>query len=298
MYINNPQKGIKFIDLLDYYDENFSYNKIYNIMNDYLLDIKDAFFINDVVLWNNFIVRFCDRFYNRELNFETFLEFKLKLKECLNRHKMETLQLYKASLKEIDPLITENITTEHHEKNKHDDHTHNLNVYKPNLETKTDNTTYFGGITNVDNDAYEDKNTSSGSDTTSGYNLHSDTPSSTVNVKDIASGSKDYITDAQNDKHKTEFGKTDTFKGGKRHNKTVNSGDDRLDGLLKQYGNATNDTSIDIDNSHAIDYNHIVSGYTGSPVDLLEKYSKMVFDAMTYLLDCIDNDAIFSRLYL
>ena len=304
MYINNPQYNIKLVDLLDLYDIDFDYHDIYIKIKDWFnTDIKNVFFIEDDILYNIFIERFCDRFYNRCLNFDTYLEFKIKLKECLNRHRLEALQLYKASLIEINPLLTVDLKTVHDEDGMDKTNSTTHSTYTPNLTTHTTNDLTHGLRVDTTNEKFKDVTTDSGKDktTNNGYDLHSDTPSSTMHVKDIANGSNnDYITDARNN-HSTsdiEYGKKVTYDSDEKKTHNVNSGVDKTVNNVDSTGYSDTDNTLNTDLTKSLDYIHTQRGYQGSPVDLLTKYSTMVFDSITYLLDCIEDDKLFSSVLL
>ena len=195
MYVNNPTQTIRIADLLDMYKNDFNYEDLYKIVGNWLKSEIKYFVLSDETLWNNFIESFCDRFYSRNLNFYTTLEFKLKLRDVLKASKNRAKRIYEVDLLKINPLITFNHLTEKTEKS-----TGVTNVNTSNRSESVSNVTSVNSDNSLSNNKTVDNSNTTGNSTN--YDLHSDTPSNAVNIDDLFSVAKNFVTDANNNKTK------------------------------------------------------------------------------------------------
>lgn len=274
MYVNNPNYTMKLSDLLDLYKDNFNYEDLYTIVGTWLSSEKVYFFKNDDVLWNGFIQAFCDRFYSRNMNFYTTLDFKLKLRDVLRSSKNRATRIYESELLKINPLKTfshltdrkENLKGNANSKTNIDDVSKN----KSKSKVSTDNTS-------VDIVKNENTNTS--------YDLHSDTPSNAVNINDLFSVAKNFVTDANNNKSKS-IGT----------NKTTNEFDGNVKSSLigaNKRNSVTKGTNEFLNENL---FKEVSEGYDGNPTDLIEKYMNLKTDVVQFYLDEIENACLFSSI--
>lgn len=260
MLINNPRRNIKLIDLVDFYDPDFSYNKIYDFVSNWLKTEKQ-YLVNEN-MFDDFIQILCDRFYERDLNFDTFLDAKIKIRNVLRKNREKAKRMYIASLIEINPLNT----YEHLTDNETNGTGSNESNTTSNIHSKDEN----GTTSNTRN---------SGTDTNKGYNLHSDTPSDSLNVTDLVSSGSNYITDVQNNKSDTIHGHV-------------------VDGIVK--GNSEGETNSNTHN--ASDYKddrffkEVAKGYDGHPAELLNKFVNLNLDVVNFYIEQIEREAIFSNI--
>lgn len=180
MFIENPNRKFKLAHLLDLtksdlYD--FNYDDIYNVVEQWLKSEKQYFF--NASFFRKFIEAFCDRFFRRDFNFDTFLDFKIALRDVFKKYRDNADRIYQSSLLELNPLYTTYIENE--------------------SDTKDE-----GESENKNHTENEDKN----------YNLFSDTPQSSLKVDDLFSVASNYITNASNNKNtnKRDDDSTNNFK--------------------------------------------------------------------------------------
>jgi len=245
MMINNPKRNIRLIDLLDMYSDDlfsFDYNKIYDVVGEWLKSEKE-FFINPSQ-YDEFIKAFCDRYFRRNLNFNTFLDFKIAFRNTLKKYRGYAEKYYKASLIDINPL----------------------NTYDNVVNTTSKDTTQNSGKSN--NWGHSDS-TNDGTNNTSGYDLHSDTPQNVIDVKNMFDKNT-YITDANNNKVDNTI-----------HNTNNSSFNNYVD-------------SINEVNSDRI-YEQLSKGYNGNQTELLEKYISLNTDIIAKYLEWIEVECLFSN---
>lgn len=168
MFIENPNRKFKLAHLIELNDSNlynFQYEDLYNVVEEWLQSEKKYFFNGD--FFREFIESFCDRFYSRDFNFDTFLDFKLKLRDVFKKYRDNANRIYESSLIELNPLYT---------------------TYIENESSTNDS----GKSENENHSENEDTN----------YNLFSDTPQSELDVSDLFDVKNKYITNATNNKNK------------------------------------------------------------------------------------------------
>lgn len=248
MFINNPVYTMRLVDLLDMYKDEFTYEDLYKVVGEWLSTEQKYFFTNDNSLWLEFIQAFCDRFYSRNFNFDTTLDFKLKLRDVLKANKNQAIRIFESNAIKINPL----------------------NTYS---NTLTRNEKYIGISKNSNNSESIINNSNSNENNSTGfnYNLHSDTPSNAVNIDDLFSVAKNYVTDATNIKNNEQ-----TTNKSMSKNETTSNSNSRFD-------NENNNL-----------FNEISSGYNGNPTELIEKYMQLKTDVIQFYLDKIENACLFS----
>lgn len=274
MFVSNPSYTMKMSDLLDLYKDNFNYEDLYTIVGTWLSTEKVYFFKNDDTLWNDFIQSFCDRFYSRNMNFYTTLDFKLKLRDVLRASKNRATRVYESELMKINPLKTFSHVTDRNE---------NLKGNAKSL-SQTDDVTNNESKSNVStiNKSVDTGNTKS---TNTSYDLHSDTPSNAVNIDDLFSVAKNFVTDANNNKSQTTGNNTNT-------NAFNGSVDSALSGVNKR--NSVTNGKNEFLNENL--FKEVSEGYNGNPVDLIEQYMTLKTDVVQFYLDEIENACLFSSI--
>lgn len=274
MYVNNPNYTIKLSDLLDLYKDNFNYEDLYTIVGTWLSSEKVYFFKNDDTLWNNFIQAFCDRFYSRNMNFYTTLDFKLKLRDVLRYSKNRATRVYESELLKINPLKTFSHLTDRKENSKGNA------ASKTNIDDVAKNESKSNVSTN--NNSVDLVNNES---TSTSYDLHSDTPSNAVNIDDLFSVAKNFVTDADNNKSKTTGNNTNK-------NEFEGNVESSLSGENKR-NSVTNGTNEFLNENL---FKEVSEGYNGNPVDLIEKYMELKTDVIQFYLEEIENACLFSSI--
>lgn len=282
MFVNNPTQTIRIADLLDMYKNDFNYEDLYKIVGNWLQSEIKYFVISDETLWGNFIESFCDRFYSRNINFYTTLDFKLKLRDVLKASKNRAKRIYEVDLLEINPLITFNHLTEKNEKS----------TGVTNSNNNSNSTSISNGTTsNADNtqssNKTNDNSTSSGN--SANYDLHSDTPSNAVNIDDLFSVAKNFVTDANNNKahNNSESYSNSTYIGN-----VSRSSKNESESSLEENSSNAGKTEFTNDNI----FNEISKGYNGEPTELIKKYMDLKTDVIQFYLDEIENACLFSSI--
>lgn len=303
MFLTSYNYGIRLIDLVDYTNSNTTFSDVCNKVNDLLtLNCKEEFYVENNDLWNDFIKRFTRRFMYRTLSFDTYLNFCIKLNDVLTSNKVKLNNMYKAKLIEFNPLYNKYITTDIDNENnktgtKKTDRKENGNTTRN--ETGTNDKKSIGGsiekTTRTDNLHTTDDTTNNGTE----YNLHSDSPRSSVSVDDMFKTDNNYITDAQNKKTNSRNNTTGTQTG------TVKN-----DGNVENHNNEngsfnTDSTDTSVFNSNILSTDNIkdtlvgkqlLYGYDGNPTDLLKKYINFVIDTNEYLLNKIEEECLFMNI--
>lgn len=280
MYIGNPTYTMKIIDLLNMFDDNFNYDDIYNVVSKWLSTEQQYFFTNDNSLWLEFIQAFCDRFYSQNLNFETTLDFKLKLRDVLKANKNQAIRIFESNAIKINPLNTysNSLTRTENYKGTSKNTNNSENVINTTQSNNATNNSF-----DVNNSSNSDENNSTGFN----YNLHSDTPSNAVNIDDLFSVAKNYVTDATNVKNNEQIINKGTSK-----NETTSNSNSKFDSKNKTVNNGINNGVAEYENNNL--FNEISKGYNGNPTELIEKYMKLKTDVIQFYLDKIENACLFS----
>lgn len=303
MFLTSYNYGIRLIDLVDYTNSSTTFSDVCNKVNDLLTsNCKEEFYVNNDDLWNDFIKRFTRRFMYRTLSFDTYLNFCIKLNDVLTSNKVKLNNMYKAKLIEFNPLYNKYITTNIDNENnktgtKRTDREENGNTTRN--ETGTNDKKIIGGSieksTRTDDLHTSDDTTNNGTE----YNLHSDSPRSSVSVDDMFKTDNNYITDAQNKKTSSKNNTNGTQTGTVKNDSNIENHNNE--------NNSFNTDSIDtsVFNSNILSTDNIkdtlvgkqlLYGYDGNPTDLLKKYINFVIDTNEYLLNKIEEECLFMNI--
>ena len=313
--------GIKIVDFIDMYDPEIDiYNEVINFTKDFLNSSKRVFFIDDDAVFNKFCELFALTFYSRTMNFNTTLDFKMKLDQLLLYNQMKYKKIFDASLIEIDPLLT---------------YYHEINHEEEAAGTNGENTSTSESFTNsTENDSKDTYNDVK--DKTS-YNQYKD-EKSFENRKDEG---KDHfthglVTDTENKELVSNTPQSNvaaddlftnnTFVSGVKHdiNNVTNSGTDLTTSEIEYQGKEINEKkgSYDTTRTGSVDTNasgsatgsneqtgkksgefansriftEISKGYDGAGIDLLNKYVSIVFDVCKTIIDDIEVAHLFSEI--
>lgn len=302
MLINNPSYGIKLADLLNLKTLNFNYEDLYKIVENWLNSEKKYFVVNDENLWIEFVESFCDRFYMRTLNFETTLELKIALRNCFRKYKNQAKRIYECELLELNPLITfETITNRTSEDSTNTDSTNSM-------ETNSKNTSINSSI-NSSVDTSKSDSTSDSESTNDitdinksesfNYDLHSDTPSNSVNIDDLFSVAKNYVTDAKNSKNKNNVENKSNSSNTNSSISTSNLKSTNESESKSDYNSVTDsaqnsNSAIKSKSNGVVD--EISKGFNGNQVELIKGYMTLNTNVVAFYLDCIENDCLFSNI--
>ena len=262
MMINNPVTSMRLVDLLDMHSDisSFKFEDLYGIVGEWLQTEKSE--LVSGTLYNDFIKTFCDRYYSRNLNFDTFLDFKIKLRDCLRNNKEKARRMFEAGLIEINPLNTYKHETEH--------------TGDKSVSTESNSNTRTDSEYSSDNDTNKKYK-----DVHDHYMLHSDTPSDTHDLRNMVdpdNPSTNYVTNVDNTK--------DT---------TVN---ESIIDHSKNTGNDSSNTTAGSTGSYKDDihFKELQEGYDGHPADLIEKYINLNLDVVNFYMDCIEKACLFSSI--
>lgn len=272
MMNNNPVYTMRLIDLLDMSEYPFNYDKIYDIVYNWLESEIEYFCSKDEVLFRRFIETFCDNFYSRNFNFDTTLDFKIKLRNVFRKYKDQAERVLESSMLNINPLITfENVR-----KYTNDDEESGKNSSKATYDTNSRNQSQSS--THNTNDL----NSSTTEDARS-YDLHSDTPSNSVNIDNMFDTGNNYITDAKNNKNHS----SNTNKSNSKSEVINNTTDSN-----NVNTNNSNNSQYNVNKSSV--YNEISNGFNGDRVELIQKYMKLTTDIVRFYIDIIESECLFS----
>lgn len=286
MVVNNPVYTLRMVDLVETYrDYDFTFNDVIEVIKIWLADERIYFVNSDPYLWEQFIERFVVHFYSRNFNFTTDGEFKVKFRDVLCKYKDRAKRTLEAGYLDINPLLTYRHSTDRNEKTIGDSnnstHTTNENATSTTQEHTED----------VHNESTTDvTDTPNNTVTDATYNLHSESPSNSINVQDLISVTSNYITDANNAKNvRTTIG-TDV-------SNAVNKSTNIVGGLnsTDMRGSSTvNGNSVTaFENNNTL--TELSEGFDGSLVDLVEKYMNLTTDVINKYIEWIEEECLFSN---
>lgn len=277
MYIANPVGTLRLIDLIDTSGfRDFDYSEIYEKTHHWLDSLKVKFY--NETEWDAFIKRFCDRYYMRDFNFNTYLDFKLQLSVVLDsvRQNAENLEYLKVSdlgmLEDYRRYHTSNDTS-------------STNSDSTTQDSSTQATSGSSDNTHRSDSSSTQSINDSSSDTS--YNLYSDTPSNTVNLDNMISKKNNYITNATNDKNThTGTQNTDAVNTGTTTDKSTNKSN------TTSTNTSTNLSNGKSNSTHTEDTKEI----HGSYLDFVQKMKTISDDIINFYLDEIENAQLFSNI--
>lgn len=281
--MSNLFTTIRLIDLIN--TDTQSIDDLYSIVNKNLKFIYDkkVYPVENENLWNDFIERLCDRYFNRYLSFDTYYTFSLKLKFVIENNRERYKKIWEASLKEINPLITffEEESTNEDRTNNGTSHSSNENHYdnlndsetQNNLENKTiDNSTQTNNHKTDDNRVVEGMSANPKSQSSLSAKMGE---MKYIDTQRLQINKDDYTTTTTN-------GGTTTVKDtGTTKNTTNGSGN----------SNGLNDSNYE-DKINAI-ITRTKSGFNGNQIEMIERFSKLVFDMNNAIIEDIDNEHLF-----
>lgn len=271
--INNPIYTIRLIDLIDTVSYDFNYDSIYDTVGDFLKELKNSYY--DESEWDRFIILLCDKFYNRNLNFNTFFEFKMALKNVLNENKDKAIRMRELLLKSEN--IFDDYRRRYHRIDSGINSSHVTGANEnSNIENHRDTSDGVNKSQSLDTSEVSDKNKS--------YNLYSDTPSNTVNLTDLTSKDSNYVTNATNES-------SETTNSSKSKNDSNSSFNNSSSGERTNVANATNvsdtDTNFKNESTETSFETH------GSDLEFFEKIKKIQTDINQLYLTWIEDAQIF-----
>lgn len=313
--------GIKIVDFIDMYDPAADiYDEVIKFCKSFLKSSKRVFFIDDDAVFNKFCELFALTFYSRTMNFETTLDFKMKLDRLLLYNQMKYKKIFDASLIEIDPLLTYHHEVKHEEEaaGTNGENTSNTGSFensstnnsKDTFNDLKDKTTYNRYR---DEKSFENRKDEGSESITHGLvtdtenkELVSNTPQSNVVADNLFTNST-FVSAVKHDKNNTTNSGTDTttsgieYKGKEINEKsgsfdTVKTGSIQTDASGSATGNTsqTGEKSGEFENSRI--FTEISEGYDGSGIDLLNKYVSIVFDVCKTIIDDIEEAHLFSEI--
>lgn len=256
MYKNNPNYTLKLIDLVNMYDKIFNYENVYEKVKNFLDSEKKYFYTDDTNEWNKFIEFLCDTFFDRELNFDTFLDFKIAFRKMLKKYQDRAIRFVTVKANELNPL-----NTYHRESDSNTNTNHQIDR---NSNSVAENHSISKNHSNSHNN-------SSSKD----FNLHSDTPSNSVDIDNLFSTKSNFITDANNN----------------QGTNTSNMIDDST-GDTNSNSNITDTANENVTNKSL--YNEVSNGYEGNAIELLHKYLELTTNVMNMYMDWIESEQLFS----
>lgn len=256
MYKNNPNYTLKLIDLVNMYDTKFNYENVYEKVKNFLDSEKKYFYTDDLSEWNKFIEFFCDTFFDRELNFDTFLDFKIAFRKMLKKYQDRAVRFVTVKANELNPL-----NTYHRESDSNTNTEHNINRSNDS--------------TSLSQSSTKNHSKSKSSADNKDFYLHSDTPANSVNIANLFSTESNFITDANNSQGTNKSTMIDDSNGDT--NSSSNSSD-----TANENGN---NTSL---------YNEVSNGYEGNAIELLHKFLELTTNVMNMYMDWIESEHLFS----
>ena len=304
--------GLTLYNLIDTGDINDLYQIVYNNLSPLL--IKGYYPVSDNILFNDFIERFTDKYFNRYLNFYTYNMLYIKLKFVLENNKAKYKRIYEASLKEIDPLITYSDT----EKIKED--TTNKGETSGSTTTKSDNNeTHSGTDKNNTTIKFLDRDTESTYTPEGKETDATTTDDSKGGIKTITGSTSNPQTNNQNkmitDLEGFKFVDGQSLMIQENNFKNEHSYTNRKDTThVKQKGEEYHNTDsilgttyITINKGEASNVSNtkdikdstierIRSGFNGNQMELLDYYSRLVFDLNAAIIADIDAAHLFMKM--
>lgn len=321
--------GIKLVDFIDMYDPDVDiYDEVIKFCKSFLNSSKKYFFTNDEAIFNKFCELFALTFYSRTLNFDTTLDFKMKLDQLLLYNQMKYKKIFDASLIEINPLLTYHHTIEHNEysdgsnNESHDNlSSHNSFSGGSSSGSSTDSYEDYKESTSYD-DLRDEKSFDNRTDKEhtefehglindqENKKLYSNTPQSNQDAANLFT-SNTFVNATEHDisnstNSGTDISDHDTTYEGTETN--LRSGEVNFSKTGKQMNDTTGDFSSNEDYSgsesgtknsifeNSKTFTDISEGYDGSQIELLDKYVSIVFDVCKVMIDDIEDAGLFSAI--
>lgn len=314
---------IRLIDLID--TDTQSIDNLYEIVDKNLRFIfdKKVYPVNNTDLWADFIERLCDRYFNRYISFDTYYTFSLKLKFVIEQNRAKYVQIWNASLKEIDPLITffEDETTSEDRNTNGTNKSTNESDYNSTSDTSDnatntrENTQTTGTSSeNVVNNNLKEKRTDNSTNTTTHTTTDSrvieglssnpksqSTLAETLNNMNYIDNQRLQITKNDYEDATTNGGNITTDNTGKQittnkdniETKDKGTVTDNRNSHNKTSGNSKGDTNTEYEDKINALITRARKGFNGNQIEMIEKFSRMVFDMNREIIDDINNANLF-----
>lgn len=275
MYLSQ-NTGLRLIDLID---EFADYDTLYTVVKKHLHDLITVYPVESELLFDDFIQRLCDNFYSRNLSFDTYLEFKIKLKFLLENNRKKYQRIIEIDNIEIDPLIDFN----EKEIIKDDTTTANDSIqngsekYESNSAGSAETKEHIDEKVTTQNDAHN-----------SHVQAFSDTPQSNVNVEQLINN-KVYVSNATQNKDEIDD-----------HTEQKNDGDNSSTSTNESSNEASTTRDETKYDSGKMEKNieRTKSGYNENRLYLLEKYRDFINDVNNEIIKDIDEAHLFSSIYM
>lgn len=282
MMINNPVYTLRLIDLVDMQSYPFDFSEIYKKVGDMLEPIKASYYTNDNKEWKKFVERLCRRFYNRNLNFDTYLDFTIKLQDVLDSKRMIADRYVILNAQKINPFTTYGMIKD---SNGNTNDTIDTNSNSDSTSTsKSDNKT-----TNDSKTRINDSGTINTTDTNKVNQLHSDTPATSVSIDNLFTNNN-YVTDANSQKSDSTQKVSDNRKNETASDSTQTSSDNSSNKITSNSDSNTQKNSTNI-------YKEISEGYQGNPIELLDRIDKLTTDVIEKYMLWIEESHLFSGVF-
>lgn len=309
MYVNNPSYGLKLIDFIDNLNSDTIQNDLMDFVKSFLLPCKKYFYVDDDIIFNEFCEMFALNFYSRTFNFDTTLELSLKIQNLLLLNRKKYIQIYKASLYDLEPFNT----YEHKIKDtesKNGESTTTTESSSNSSNTMTSQNEMSGksetGSDNYVSEGYEKKTESKmlygTTFTDNNKHLIANTPQSNLIVEDLFTNTK-YVSNAENTNNSNTRTGTDTntdttTQKGHELNDTSNNYSETGSSGSNSSGNSSSDGKSENSFLDSREYQRIESGYNGNQIELLKIFSEIVFDVNKTIINDIEKNHLFSSYYL
>jgi len=281
--MGNLFSTIRLIDLIDA-DKQSIYD-LYSIVGKNLQFIYDKkiYPVENVDLWEDFIERLCDRYFNRYLSFDTYYTFSLKLKFVIQNNREKYKRIWDASLKEINPLLSfeETEITDEGRETEGSNQAHSTNEFdnkndtetKNDLENKTiDASSQTTNHITDDNRVVEGMSSNPKSQSSLSAKM---TELKYIDTQRLQINKDDYTTTVTNGGNTVvkDTGSTETHNNsnGISTGSNQSSYEDKIKALITR-------------TKH---------GFNGSQVDLLEKYASIIFDMNNEIIEDINEAHLF-----
>ena len=310
----NLYNGLRLIDLID--TDTQSVNDLYDVVKTNLSTLKDSVYpVNDNTLFDDFIQRLCDRYFNRFLSFDSYYLFFLKLKFVLEDNKEKYNKIYEASLKKVDPLITFEENERVKEKRENEGTTGNESSVENRSNSDYHNTSLSNSHTDTGRDSLSNSNTTNTQtdDTHSNFSnisddqktmvAHSSNPKSNTSIS-MDPANMTYI-DAENLTVVKDNYHNSTDNTGTTTSSNVNSSNDSENGSSttdsNTTGNGDSSSQSKTDSSTTGSYSDLVnsaierikSGFNGNQIELLRLYTTYYFDMNKEIINDIERAHLF-----
>lgn len=310
----NLYNGLRLIDLID--TDTQGVNDLYDVVKINLTSLKDTVYpVNDNTLFDDFIERLCDRYFNRFLSFDSYYLFFLKLKFVLEDNKIKYNKIYEASLKKVDPLIT----FEENERVKEDRKNEGSSGNESSVENRSNSDYHNSSLSNSHTDTSQESKSNSNTTNTQTDDTHSNFQNTTDEQKTLQAHSSNPKSNTSISMDPSAMTYIDaenlTVVKDNYHNVTDNTGTTTSSNVNSSNGNNTGTSTTDsnttgngdsssqskTDSSSTGTYSDLVnsaierikSGFNGNQIELLKLYTDYYFDMNKEIINDIERAHLF-----